>query len=620
MDNKAVHWRSGEGAVFIHRSIRWTMVETDPRRNFLIVRDPKNWETLKIPLRQEIIDKPHLPVTNIDAYTEEEIVKLTIIRAILELIIGAAYGTVQNLLAFYSEKLGFSTKTLSRWKQDYLRLGSLDFLRVEKNGGRFKSRLDPATEKIVQTAIKRVLLSTDRRSKTAAINAVADGLESASKSVSQATVYRRIAQIPRQEMVRRREGKRAHEEQYTMYPELSKSESSALAPLDIVQIDHAKLDVFLVSQEARILIARPWLTLIIDIFTRMILGYELSFLPPSANKSGLCLINAIWPKDSLMAKYSLTYRWPCFGFPKIVQMDNARDFKCEMIKRGLQSYNITPDFRPVRRPNIKGAHIERLIGTMMLGVQDLPGGTKYLKHDGNITKPALSINELEAWLLNRMTGIYHTRIHSSLGMTPLEKWTEYYRKHPLPVQPANFTELRNRFKPFEERTVQSTGIEIFNSFYYGDCLRPWLEARRDGDKRKFIVKYDPEDIRTLDFFDPQLEKYFTLTRTGRGDQALTLKEWQEHRRAIIKPKTIAGRLPAHINTYRHMQGIVTDARRETSIKDRVRNEQKRRHKDRLHLENASPAQPIAPASRTRSAPPQPSSWDDVPVIRYEVEE
>jgi transposase InsO family protein len=52
-------------------------------------------------------------------------------------------------------------------------------------------------------------------------------------------------------------------------------------PLEIVQIDHTLVDVSVVDREHRLSIGRPWLTLAIDIATRAVVGFSVSFENPS---------------------------------------------------------------------------------------------------------------------------------------------------------------------------------------------------------------------------------------------------------------------------------------------------------------------------------------------------
>lgn len=47
---------------------------------------------------------------------------------------------------------------------------------------------------------------------------------------------------------------------------------SASRPLELVQIDHTKVDVFVVYEDTRLPLGRPWLTLALDLFSRMVTG------------------------------------------------------------------------------------------------------------------------------------------------------------------------------------------------------------------------------------------------------------------------------------------------------------------------------------------------------------
>ena len=70
---------------------------------------------------------------------------------------------------------------------------------------------------------------------------------------------------------------------------------------------------------------RPWLTIIIDDCSRVICGYELSFLSPSANKTSLCLRHAIWRKPDP--------QWSAFGIPETFYTDHSSDFTSKHIEQ-----------------------------------------------------------------------------------------------------------------------------------------------------------------------------------------------------------------------------------------------------------------------------------------------
>jgi putative transposase len=66
-------------------------------------------------------------------------------------------------------------------------------------------------------------------------------------------------------------------------------------PNSIWQADHTPLDILLVRPDGRN--AKPWLTTVIDDYSRAIAGYFLSFEDPSIRHTSLVLRQAIWRKQ-----------------------------------------------------------------------------------------------------------------------------------------------------------------------------------------------------------------------------------------------------------------------------------------------------------------------------------
>ena len=63
--------------------------------------------------------------------------------------------------------------------------------------------------------------------------------------------------------------------------------------LDVVQIDHTPVDVIVVDELHRLPIGRPWLTLAIDVATRVVVGFFVSLEAPSSTSVALCLTQAV---------------------------------------------------------------------------------------------------------------------------------------------------------------------------------------------------------------------------------------------------------------------------------------------------------------------------------------
>jgi putative transposase len=68
----------------------------------------------------------------------------------------------------------------------------------------------------------------------------------------------------------------------------------ASKPNSIWQADHAQLDIKLLKEDGST--ARPWLTIVIDDYSRAIAGYYLGFDSPSSIRTSLALRQGIWRK------------------------------------------------------------------------------------------------------------------------------------------------------------------------------------------------------------------------------------------------------------------------------------------------------------------------------------
>jgi putative transposase len=109
-------------------------------------------------------------------------------------------------------------------------------------------------------------------------------------------------------------------------------------PLDVLQIDHTPVDVIVVDQQRRLPIGRPWLTLAVDVKTRMIAGFHVSLWSPSTISLSLALSQAVLPKTSWLADRELqTLDWPVHGLPRSIHVDNAKEFHAEALLRGCRS-------------------------------------------------------------------------------------------------------------------------------------------------------------------------------------------------------------------------------------------------------------------------------------------
>ena len=437
---------------------------------------------------------------------------------------------------------GMSQSTLYRWLRAYEQTGSVRSL-VEQphTGGKGKKRLDKALDAIIQQAIETHYLTPQKKPVAKVILEIRQQCRHAGLTPPGAnTVRRRIRQISEEEKTRLRWSKRIAREQFEP---LKGSGPSAESPLALVEIDHTLVDLILVDEVHRQPLGRPWLTMAIDNYSRMVAGFYLSFDPPGAIGTGLCMAHMLLPKELWLSRLDVQGEWPCWGVPGVLQADNAREFRGKMLGRACEKYKIRLDWRPVATPHW-GGHIERLMGTFMQEVHSLPGttfsNTRDRKDYDSAGKASLTLREFERWLTTFIVNVYHRRVHQGTKQIPYERYRQGIFGGPdqpgTGLQERLYDELQVRldFMPSEERTVQEYGVLIDHVHYYADVLKPYINSLEPGAgksriKRKFVFKRDPRDISCLYFLDPQTRLYHRIPYRDTSHPAISI--W-EFRRAV----------------------------------------------------------------------------------------
>jgi transposase InsO family protein len=85
-----------------------------------------------------------------------------------------------------------------------------------------------------------------------------------------------------------------------------------------------KADVFVVDKETRLPIGRPWLTLALDVCSRMVPGFYLTMEAPSRLSTSLCLLHSAFDKSAWLRERDINEAWPIAGPPETLHADNGR--------------------------------------------------------------------------------------------------------------------------------------------------------------------------------------------------------------------------------------------------------------------------------------------------------
>lgn len=117
------------------------------------------------------------------------------------------------------------------------------------------------------------------------------------------------------------------------------------------QCDHTQVDVLLVDSAGETL-GRPTLTIVVDTYSRCIMGIHLGFDAPSATVVCLALRHAILPKQYSSA-YQLQQIWDTYGLPQYLYTDGGKDFRKAAHRASCYSirYCLMFTAKTVGRPN-----------------------------------------------------------------------------------------------------------------------------------------------------------------------------------------------------------------------------------------------------------------------------
>lgn len=367
--------------------------------------------------------------------------------------------------------------------------------RGPKNGS---SRLSPEQDQLIDDAIKEFYRTRQKPS----VNALRRRLRQLCelrglRPPSWDAIKARVARTDERLLVRDREGAEAARARFSPVV----GEFHASHALEVVQIDHTKVDMFVVDSVHREPIGRPWLTLAIDVASRMVAGFYVSLEAPSSTSVALSIQHLALPKEPWLARLGIAAEWPISGIPDALHLDNAREFRARALERGCEEHGVRLIYRPVARPHY-GAHIERLIGTMMGAVHLLPGTTfsnvTELGDYDSAKHAVMTLDELERWLALEVIR-YHGEVHAGLKLPPIAAWREALatRRAP-PAHPKDPVAFLLDFLPFKERSIRRDGVRLFDLRYWDDVLSPWAGRLR----RRLRVKYDPRDLSKIFVEDP----------------------------------------------------------------------------------------------------------------------
>jgi putative transposase len=181
-------------------------------------------------------------------------------------------------------------------------------------------------------------------------------------------------------------------------------------PWQYGHIDHTQLNLEMVCARTGQGLGRPWLTVLLDAFSRRILAVYLTFDPPSYRSCMAVLVECVRRHERL---------------PEQIVVDNGSEFRSTYFETLLAQYQVTKLARPAAEPRV-GCLIERLFRTSETEfVHNLQGNTQIMKLVRQVTQ-AVDPKNQAVWTLESFYDyfcawsyeVYDRLSHSTLGQSP----------------------------------------------------------------------------------------------------------------------------------------------------------------------------------------------------------
>jgi len=289
-----------------------------------------------------------------------------------------------------------------------------------------------------------------------------------------------------EELKKAREGDKAGYDLEVPYLSLERdTPRHGTRPFALAHIDHTQLDLQCVNEANDMEMGKPWLTVMIDAFTRMILAWIITFDEPSYRSCMLVIRDCVRRHKRV---------------PQTVVSDQGSDFKSAYYDQLLAYLSVHKRQRPAGKPR-SGNVIERFFGVKNSEFTHVLRGNNKALQSPRRMSPSHDPRNLAVWNLRALregfegylTAVYHATEHPALGVSPF-KAVEIgtlqagARSHTL------FSYDRAFVIATMPTTETGTAKIRSNCSFKTNSIEYFSPSLVDYVGRKLDVKYDPFDI------------------------------------------------------------------------------------------------------------------------------
>jgi hypothetical protein len=302
---------------------------------------------------------------------------------------------------------------------------------------------------------------------------------------------------------------------------LGSSTFEAIGPGSRYQIDATVADVYLLSSyNPDWIIGRPVVYLVVDVFSRMIVGMYIGLEGPSWAGAMMALANVVADKHVFCQEYGIEISkslWPCEHLPDVILADRG-EFEGFNVERLISAFNIHVENAASYRADWKGI-VEQQFNVIQRRVKPfLPGyvdkdfqerGVRDYRLDAKLTL------EQFTQLIVKQVIYYNTKhylkdylrneemVRDEVQPNPLELWNWGIQNRSGKLRYFPEETVKLHLLPNAKATVTYKGIKLKNMYY--SCERAikesWFPTARQKGSWKVTVSYDPRNMSSIYLLD-----------------------------------------------------------------------------------------------------------------------
>lgn len=374
------------------------------------------------------------------------------------------------------------------WGEEVYGNGYFGLLPNRKNQGNRKPRLSEETRKLIESYIETDFETSTNKVMKSVWRALRDKCHEMNIYCPPYQTFTEYVKArPKYEQTKKREGHKAANKYKPFYEFLEQqTPRHGERPFQIAHIDHTELDIELRCSKTGKSLGRPWVTFLVDAFSRRILAFYLTYDAPSY-RSCMMVIRECVKRHG--------------RFPKMLVVDGGKEFGSVYFDALVA---ICKSSKKVRKgqPRV-GSVIERLFGiTNKMFIHNLLGNTEIMKNVRQVT-PDVNPKKKSVWTLPELARmmalwayeVYDTREHISLGESPRDAYLNGMAKSGM----RDFTMIAYN-ENFKLLTLPATrnktlkvyvgrGVKLSYIYYNAPALKqPGVE------NMQVPVRYDPFNI------------------------------------------------------------------------------------------------------------------------------